>query len=468
MGGGVSETKTRWWQRRRDDHAPKALIDRSSFNPLYPFDVGLDETVILQTLLGSREQIAPDFLSFVQRAYRESPILFALIANRMHLFQQARFQWRERINGRPGDMFGNEELTIIERPWPGANTGRMLALAEVHDACAGNFFAARQGDRLRIMRPDWTAIVLGSDQDEDVAALDLNAEVLGYLYWEGGYAAGRDPVTLLPEWVVHYMPTPDPECPWRGMAWLRPIITELCSDKEMTEHKRKYLQGGATPNLGIVLDPTKLNIKSPDDFNAWVAAFVEKREEAGGNPYRTLFLAGGADPVVLGSHLAQIDFSKVQGSGEVRMAAAAMVHPSIVAIEAGLEGSALNAGNFEAAFRQFANGTIRPNWETMAGALERVVTPPRANVELWYDDRDIPALQEDAKKLAETFKSDAETASTLWNAGWEPDSIIDAVNRKDMTLLKGKHSGLDPVQGQKPSENTRANGSGKREAVPAP
>jgi hypothetical protein len=447
---------------------PRALIDEGSFNGGYPFDLDPEDMILTQTLLGTEMWIAPNFLGFVQRAYRESPIVFAVIANRIQLFRQARFQWRDRQNGRPGDLFGTPELAILEKPWPGATTGTMLALAEAQNACAGNFFAYRDGDRLRVMRPDWTDIVLGSLDDETVGPLDLNAELVAYVYQPRGFGAKEQPIVLAPEQVVHYMPTPDPEIPWRGMSWLSPIIAEISADKEMTKHKRAYLRGGATPNLGMVLDPQKLNIKTPDDFEAWVKKFEELRSlRSGGNPYKIMFTVGGADPKVLGANLDQIDFSQVQGSGEVRVAAAGMVHPTIAGIEAGLKGSALNAGNFEAAFRQFANGTIRPLWDTMAGALERVVPKPRDSVELAPDDRDIPALEEDAKKLSDTFKTDAETASTLYMGGWEADSVIDAIVAKDMRLLKGRHSGLPSVQVQKQGA-PGTNGAGDKAAVPTP
>lgn len=451
----------------------RSFIDTSAFAPSYPFDLDPEETLLIQTLRGGEEMIAPNFLSFVQQAYCESPVVFAIIQQRVGLFRQARFQWRERIDGRPGDIFGTPALGILERPWPGAKTGTMLALAEATNACAGNFFMRLNGDRFNVMRPDWTTIVLGSMDDRDVSPLDLEAEVVAYVYQEGGPGSGKKHLVLDPSEVVHYMPTPDPLIQWRGMAWLGPIIADLSADKEMTRHKRKYLQGGATPNLGMVLDPQKLNIKSPDDFEAWVRKFEELRGlRSGGNPYKIMFTVGGADPKVLGANLDQLDFSKVQGSGEVRMAAAGMVHPTIVGLEASLRGAGLNGVGSEPAYKQFCDGTIRPLWDSMADALERVVPPPRANVDLWPDARDVPALQEDVKKLADTMQVDATTASTLFMAGWDPDSVIDAIVRKDMTLLKGKHSGMPSVQvqpnGAAAANGSSQNGSGSRDLVPTP
>lgn len=456
-------------------HTPRSLVDRSSFVGGYPFDTSDGAELLIQTLFGSHAQIASNFLGLVQKAYRQSPVVFGLIQNRAQLFSEPRFQWIERVDGRPGDMFGTRELEIIEKPWPGGTTRDLLKIAEAHNATAGNFFAARRSGQLRVMRPDWTELIIGTqssvDSGDSLDACALDAEVLGYAYWEGGYGGGRDPIILAPSDVVHYKPTPDPVVPWRGCAWLGPIIEELCADQELTQHKRKYLQGGATPNLGMVLDPQKLNIKTPDDFEEWVKKFEELRNlRSGGNPYKIMFTVGGADPKVLGANLDQIDFSKVQGSGEVRMAVAAMVHPSIVAIEAGLEGSALNAGNFEAAFRQFANGTMRPLWGAMAAAFQTILRPPRENVELTFDDRDVPALQEDEKKRADTEFVQVQMMNALIREGWTPESSKDAVLTHDFTRLE--HTGRVSVQLHDPADKQMLepspNGKGPPEAVPAP
>jgi hypothetical protein len=241
----------------------------------------------------------------------------------------------------------------------------------------------------------------------------------------------------------------DPENPWRGMSWLTPVIQEVLADKTLTEHKRKYLEAGATPNLAINLDPAKLGIKNVEDFERWVDKFQEKREGKAGNPYRTLFLAAGADPIPLGANLQEVDFVKIQSLGEVRILAAAMVHPAIAGFSEGLQGSALNSGNLAEAFRQFASQTVRPLWRNLCGSLETICPPP-AGAQLWYDDRDIPALQEDTKKRAEVDQIMAQTMNTLITAGFTAVSVKDAVISGDYTRLE--HSGLYSVQLQRPGE----------------
>ena len=109
------------------------------------------------------------------------------------------------------------------------------------------------------------------------------------------------------------------------------------------------------------------------------------------NAYKTLFLGAGATIQPVGTDIQQLDFKVTQGAGETRIAAAAGVPPVIVGFSEGLE--AATYSNYEQAMRRFADLTMRPLWRMAAGCFE--VDPGVAvrRAELWYDDRDIPALQ---------------------------------------------------------------------------
>jgi hypothetical protein len=79
------------------------------------------------------------------------------------------------------------------------------------------------------------------------------------------------------------------------------------------------------------------------------------------------------------------------------------------------------------------------------------VPPPSATSRLWYDTSDVPFLREDEKDAAEIQKVRAETINTLITAGYEPGSVIKAVDANDLRLLN--HTGRVSVQLQKPGEN---------------
>lgn len=412
-----------------------------------------------QTLVGNRQRITPNFFGLAQTAYKQNGIVFALIAARQLLFSEARFQYRRRANGRPGDLFGDQSLRILEKPWPGGTTGDLLSLAEVDASVAGNFFGCRRANGVRRLRPDWVTIILGSDTDDGVEGYDIDAVPIGYIYEPGGPASGADPEFLLPEEVAHYMPLPDPIAPWRGMSWLQPVVTEVLADKAAQAHKLRFFEHGATPNMVV-----KLAEPDPEKFERWRSIFAEQTEGSR-NAYKSLFLGAGADVTVVGTNLQQLDFRAVQAYGETRLAAAAGVPPSIIGLSESLAGSALNQGNYESAIRRFASMTMRPLWRNFAGSMERIIDKPDEGAELWYDDRDVPALQADEQDAALATQVRAESMSTLYMAGWDPDAIVQAVVSDDLTMLEGEHSGLPSVQVHSGDGGGNGNGAARRPVI---
>lgn len=389
------------------------------------------------TLSGDHESVEASFAGYVQAGYKQNGVVFACMLVRLLLFSEARFQFQQLRNGRPGDLFGTAELGILENPWPNGTTGDLMTRAIQDADLAGNFYAYRESKtRLRRMRPDWVSIVLGSMSDPDVQAGDLDAEAIGYIYHPGGHGSGRPPVALLREQVAHFAPIPDPIATFRGMSWLTPILRELMADGAATSHKLKFFENAATSNMVVSLNP-EIKLEAFE-------AFVEKMDEqhrGAVNAYKTLYLAGGADAKVVGSNFQQIDFKVTQGAGETRIAAAAGVPPIIVGLSEGLAASSYS--NYAQARRRFSDGTMRPLWRMMADSMAPIVNVP-SGARLTYDDRDIAFLQEDQKDLADIQVIESTAIHLLIAAGYEPDSVIKAVSGNDLTLLT--HTGLFSVQ----------------------
>lgn len=273
----------------------------------YPFSMGRG------TLTGTREEIGSDFVGVAQGAYRSNGVVFACMLVRQMLFSEARVQFRQVRNGRPGKLFGNADLELLERPWKNGTTGGLLSRMIQDADLAGNFFATPRGvganKRIKRMRPDWVTIVMGSMTDPAVTSADLDADLLGYIYHP--YGGHGDPTFLLPEDVAHFAPIPDPIASYRGMSWLTPIIREIMADGAMTTHKIKYMEQGATANMVVTLDK---DIKR-EQFEQWIELF-EERHTGYLNAYKTLYLGGGSDATVVGNSLEQINFKEVQGAGE--------------------------------------------------------------------------------------------------------------------------------------------------------
>lgn len=396
----------------------------------------------------------------VAEAYTSNGPVFALCLARMQVFSQARFQWTRWAGGTATDLFGTDELAVLERPWRGGTTADLLARMEVHVTTAGNAFVRRirsgvRGtasavDRLTLMRPEWTVVIMGSNEDADHPADASDTEVLGYAF----RPAGRPEMMriLLPEEVAHYAPIPDPTSHFVGMSWITPVLGEVLADDASEIHKRKFFQNAATPNLAIKFDPS-VTVKQVKAFKR----LIEEEHTGRFNAYKTLYLGGGADPQVIGKDFQQLAFAATQGKGESRLAAAAGTPPSYVGFSEGLQGSALNAGNYGAARRRFGDGTMAHLWNNAAASLEVILNRP-TGAALTVDTRGIPFLREDAKDHADIQNQQADTITRLVKEGFTPESAIDAVKNNDWSRLK--HTGYVSVQLQIPgAQNTPAAGS---------
>ncbi len=444
--------------------------------PSWQFD-DLRARLSAYTSTPDRERIGNDMQGYVSAAYKASGVVFAAITARQLVFSEARFQWRRRINGRPGDLFGSPELALLERPWPGGTTGELLARMEVDVSLAGNSYwttvddegrfgaasAGSAGRRMAWLRPDWVTLVVASPSKHPDGPLALDARIVAYEYLpqpstRHGSLGGimppapdkRRAVLLLPGEVCHYSPIPDPDAHFRGMSWLTPVLREIEADKAATKHKLKFFENGAQPGAWVNLKQEM----SADQFAQFVD-LMDAQHKGVDQAYKTLYTTGGADVTSLMADLKQLDFKATQGAGETRVAAAARVHPVILGLSEGLAGSSLNAGNYSAAKRSFADGTVRPLWRIAAASLQPLVAPssgPLADpgVELTHDDRDVAYLREDAKDTAEIQQVQANAIRTLIDAGVEPDAAVQYVANNDLGALVGKHSGLYSVQLQPP------------------
>lgn len=375
------------------------------------------------------------FVHYVNSYYRDNGVIFAVILARMLLFTEARFQWQRVLNGRPGDLFGTNELNLLENPWPNGTTGELLGRMEQDVSLHGNFYAVRETDRLRRLRPDWVEIVLDAPPAEAVAS-----NIKGYAYYPGGVNSRTTPKIYLPHEVAHWSPIPDPLAQYRGMSWITPVLREISGDRAASDHKLKFFENAATPNLAVSFSE---NI-TQQQFQAFMAA-MNAAHQGTSNAYKTLYLGGGADVKTIGANMEQMDFKATQGAGETRICAAGGVPPVIVGLSEGLQSATYS--NYGMARRKFGDHWARPQWRSACAALSTLVEVPR-NARLWYDDRDIAFLREDQKDVASIQTQQASTMKQLIDAGFEPESVKKSMLNEDWSLLE--HTGLFSVQLQPP------------------
>jgi phage portal protein BeeE len=391
-----------------------------------------------QTQPGQRQEpIGPAYRSLTDLAYKTDSVVFSCMLTRAQHFSEVRFQFRQMNNGRPGKLFGTQDLQPLEEPWAGGTTGDLLTRMIMHADLGGNAFVVRRGDGVALLRPDWVTIIIGSNTDPNLGAWATDSDILGYIYSPGGYATdGYETETYTADQVAHFAPIPDPEARFRGMSWLTPLIREVMADKAASEHKLKFFEN-PTPNMVV-----KMDVPNLDEFKAQVQAFKDAHMGPK-NAYKYMFTASGVDATVVGSNMKDLDYKLITGAGETRIAAAARTPPVIVGLSEGLQGSALNSGNYQAARRMFADGCIRPLWRNASGSLANIINVP-GGAELWTDDRDVAFLKEDLQERAAVMQTHAQAVRYLVDAGYKPDTVIDAIVAEDLSLLE--HSGLFSVQ----------------------
>lgn len=404
-----------------------------------------------QTWTNNEEKIEGDFAGLVRGVYQGNSIVFACLQKRFMLFSQVRFQFQQLRGGQPGDLFGTPDLRIIEKPEPGETTDDLLTIARLHADLAGDWFGVRRPGRIKPLRPDWTTIVVGSpNRDTTYPAADPDSEVTGFSFSTNGQYGAGDVWSFERGEVAHFAPIRDPLAKYRGMPLPTAALREILGDSAATTHKLKFFEHAATPNMVIKFPSTMSKPKAEEAIDLF------EQEHAGAfNAYRTVYLLGGAEATVVGKDLQQLDFKATQGAGETRIVAAMGLHPTIVPVSEGLQGSSLNAGNFGAARRLVADTFLRPDWGKFAGSLETIV-PPLPGSRLWYDDRHVPFLAEDVKDAVEAFFIQAQAARTLGDGGWDHDAVIESVAALDIRRLNGSHTGLVPVQLQAPGTGAQA------------
>jgi hypothetical protein len=110
----------------------------------------------------------------------------------------------------------------------------------------------------------------------------------------------------------------------------------------------------------------------------------------------------------------------------------------------GLAGSSLNAGNYDASRKRAETILFRPLWRFSAAALESILRRPNETARLTPDTSDIAFLRDDAAAVSTMRSRDARTIRTLIDAGFTPESAVEAVTSGNWEKLD--HTGLFSVQ----------------------
>lgn len=386
------------------------------------------------------ERVRQDFVQFADIAYGGNAAVFAVENRRLNVFSEARLCWRSL---RDKHLFTDQNLAVFETPWPNASMGDLLTRMLQDADLAGNAYIRKTDDGgLERLRPDWVTIV---SQVETDSYGRQTRRVIGYLFEPYGDPE-REAEYLTVDEVAHWAPIPDPCANFRGMSWLTPVIREINVDMQMSDFQQAFYKNAATPQMLI-----KYQQKVSGEKIAALKTMIAAKHAGAANAFGTLVLDEGADPMIVGANMEGAAFGKLQEASEVRIAAAAGVPALVAGLAQGIRYS--QPGDYQSSIRLFADLTMRPLWRSMVATLAKLTTVP-GGAELWYDTRDVSALQPGEQDAAAVSSQQATTINTLIMAGWIPDSVKAAVVANDMSLLV--HSGLVSVQMQPVNEPASA------------
>lgn len=394
-----------------------------------------------QSKKGEPERSNLNSIGMAKRAYTGNGVVFACAAVRLAVFSQIEAKWQNLATRK---LYGNQDLEAFEEPWIGGSFSQVLARMEQEATTAGNAFVYNAGslvrhDRVNLAFLSPERVTIMSDRIEGRFGGSLGWAKAGYLYSE----KDDQPAEFLElDEVAHYAPLPDPTAEWRGMSWLTPVLNEVDVDNSFNAFKQSHMDNSATPNLVITFDPSV----DPEKFKQ-LTEVIKRKMTGAHNAGKTLALGGGADVKVVGANFEQLALKAVQGAGETRIAAASGVPPVVVGLSEGLSGSSLNAGNYGAARRRFADVTMRDLWQSAMQSLA-VLVPNPGDSRLWYDDRAVSFLQEDVTDEANIREAHARTIRQLVEAGYDPATAVNAAVDGDFAALK--HTGKVSVQLQAP------------------
>ena len=410
---------------------------------------------VLTTTYGfnGNESILPTLAANSASAYKNNSIVFGAVLARISLFSEATFAFQDLTDGSLSGSFtqdgrSNTSLRKLENPWPNGTTGELLARMIQDADIAGNAYVWDAGEQLVRLRPDWVTII--SELTTDIMGREYR-RVIGYFY--DPPVAARDyagqPHMFDVDEIVHWSPTPDPDANFRGMSWITSVMREIMADQGLTDYKAKYLENAASPNILV-----KYSQRLGEPAVKRIQAAIQARHGGVDNAFKTMVLDEGADVTVIGNSLEEMNFSTVQAAGENRILIASGVPGIVVGSKEGL--MAATYSNYEQAMRRFADITMRPLWRSACAALTKFVNVP-AGTRLWFNTKEIAALRQGEKELADTMLLLSKAAGELATAGFEHASIVAALSAGDLTLLRvdeeAKKAKLDAMKPSPPAVN---------------
>lgn len=265
-------------------------------------------------------------------------------------------------------------LDLLDRPNPETIKADALYIVQSHKKLAGDAFwlKIRTGGvvtSLRSLEPDCIILNLRPPTEDDPTCIES-------YHYINTISGNKIDVTYMPEDIIHFK-KPNPVNPFRGLGVVEALADTIDLDNLTTDTTLSFFKNGAINNFVLSTEA-----KITDEQLRRLRGELKASYGGSSNAYKTMILGGGLKPVDISysnkdqEFLGQLEWYRdkiMYGFGNTK-ASMGMIDD-------------VNRASHESSIIEWKRNTIRPDIESIVGALNEFLVPEfGANLVLGFCD----------------------------------------------------------------------------------
>jgi len=382
--------------------------------------------------VGATESVRParSDTSAADQGYRNNELIFACIQEYITSASEAILVVGNKDDD--GNLIPTTDARatqLIAEPNPSMDTVAFLEALHMQLLIGGNVYLFTPRSAIGTitgmywLRPDRVQIIPN----------EMTGAARGYKY-----TIGNTPYIIPAEFIAHHKTT-DPLNDWYGLGNLQVLAKMVNLDTDATDFARSVFENKGVP-AGFLKVARKINNQDEADSirRNWHARFAGKS-----NWQRIGVLDEDATYEQLAPNMGDMAMPDLRGITESRICAVFGIPPIVVGAKVGLDSATYS--NYKQAKESLWEETLLPAYKRVGAFLTRALrdTPDFKEMEFGFDFSDVRALSDDMKEMADVTKTRSESAAILIKAGYEPESVSEALQLPEGLV----HTGIIPPSG---------------------
>tara|TARA_R110000850_G_scaffold11305_4_gene38836 strand:+ start:1397 stop:3505 length:2109 start_codon:yes stop_codon:yes gene_type:complete len=382
--------------------------------------------------VGQGQSITPlrDYANAADQGYRNNELIFACIQEYITSASEAILVVGNKDDD--GNLIPTTDARatqLIAEPNPSMDTVAFLEALHMQLLIGGNVYLFTPRSAIGTitgmywLRPDRIQIIPN----------EMTGAARGYKY-----TIGNTPYIIPAEFIAHHKTT-DPLNDWYGLGNLQVLAKMVNLDTDATDFARSVFENKGVP-AGFLKVARKINSQDEADSirRNWHARFAGKS-----NWQRIGVLDEDATYEQLQPNMGDMAMPDLRGITESRICAVFGIPPIVVGAKVGLDSATYS--NYKQAKESLWEETLLPAYKRVGAFLTRALrdTPDFREMEFGFDFSEVRALSDDMKEIADVTKTRSESAAILIKAGYEPDSVSEALQLPEGLV----HTGMIPPSG---------------------